>query len=249
WEQTSDTEAEFVVVLEEVECDEIVVPENPMVTQSECVDGEPTEPTIMLPEDGAIMYVADPEGPYEPGQEVTVTATLTEGHVWGELPEGWEQVSDFEAIYVVQLEDIDCDVLVLPEDPMVTQSKCVHGEPTEPMIVLPEDGVVTYVADPEGPYEPGQEVTITAELAVGHGWGELPESWNQIGHLKAEFIVQLDDIECEKPMKPKPERPKPEPPKLAATGPTGSGAMIGSALFIAAGAMLMLVRRRLIDLR
>ncbi|WP_460707645.1 hypothetical protein, partial [Myceligenerans halotolerans] len=127
-----------------------VVPEDPLVTQAECVEGEPTEPTVMLPEDGAIMYVADPEGPYEPGQEVTVTATLTEGHVWGELPEGWEQTSDTEAEFVVVLEEVECDEIVVPQDPMVTQAECVEGELTAPTIMLPEDGAIMYMADPEG---------------------------------------------------------------------------------------------------
>ncbi|RPF20674.1 InlB B-repeat-containing protein [Myceligenerans xiligouense] len=244
WEQVSDTEAVYWVMLDDIDCDQVIVPEYPVVTQSECVDGWATEPTVMLPEDNGLAYMADPEGPYEPGQEVMVTATLNEGYIWGELPEGWEQVSDTEAVYWVMLDDIDCDQAVVPEYPMVKQAKCVHGEATEPKLKLPEDGALVYMADPEGPYEPGQKVMVTATLTEGYIWGELPEGWKQVSDTEAVYWVYFDKIDCDKPVEPK------HPDRLAATGPVEPGMLSGAAGVLAlAGAMLILARRRLTDVR
>ena len=64
----------------------MVTPVAPPVTQAVCRGGVLEPPTLVLADTDGITYTADPEGPYAPGQSVTVTATLDEAGV------GWPAI-------------------------------------------------------------------------------------------------------------------------------------------------------------
>ncbi|SEE85300.1 InlB B-repeat-containing protein [Ruania alba] len=196
WTQDSPTQASYVVTFDDVECIP-VAPEDPTITQAVCENGELTEPTLTLPSDtDALTYTADPADTYEPGQTVTVTATLADGYEWGTLPEGWTEDSPTQASYVLTFDDVEC-VPVTPMDPQVTQAVCEGGELTEPTLTLPADtDALTYMATPGGPYSAGDTVTVTATLADGYEWGTLTEGWTQDSPTQASYAVTFDDVEC-----------------------------------------------------
>ena len=56
-----------------------------------------------------------------------------------------------------------------PAAPELVQAVCVDGVVTEPTLTLADTDVITYSADPAGPYSQGQSVTVTATLAR-QGW-------------------------------------------------------------------------------
>ena len=68
----------------------VVTPVAPQVTQAVCRGGVLEPPTLVLADTDGITYTADPEGPYEAGDRVTVTATLDEAGVgWPDDLAAW----------------------------------------------------------------------------------------------------------------------------------------------------------------
>ncbi len=194
WDELTTTTAERVITFDANPCIP-VSPEVPQVEQSECVAGEPTMPTLTLATTSGVDYSADPEGPYEPGAVVTVTAVLQTGYEWGDLPSGWELVDATTAEYEVVFDGDPC-TRVVPQEPEVTESVCVDGAPTAPTLAFAATDGVTYSVDPAGPYEPGQEVTVTAELQAGYGWGDLPEGWVEVDATTATLAVTFAGNPC-----------------------------------------------------
>jgi hypothetical protein len=107
--------AVYEVKFEDVPCaphNDPVVPELPVVTQAECVDGELTEPTITLPEDGdGITYqLADRFS--DPESTLDVSATLSWSYFWAKeekFPEGWTWSDVDRAWYDVKLDEVSCE--------------------------------------------------------------------------------------------------------------------------------------------
>ncbi|TWH25857.1 hypothetical protein L600_000900001070, partial [Isoptericola variabilis J7] len=102
------------------------VPQAPAVTQSECVEGEPTVPTLTLAETAGIDYSVDAEAPYSPGQTVTVTAELQTGYEWGDMPTGWDEIDATTAEFQVVFDGNPCTP-TSPVAPELVQSVCVAG--------------------------------------------------------------------------------------------------------------------------
>ncbi|WP_125777900.1 InlB B-repeat-containing protein [Antribacter gilvus] len=194
WVEVSSTVATFEVTFDEVACVE-VAPVAPTVTQAVCVGGELTAPTLTLATTEGITYTVSVEGPYAPGQTVTVTATLADGFAWGTMPTGWTEVSLTVATFEVTFDEVEC-AEVMPVAPTVTQAVCVAGELTAPTIAFATTEGITYTVDVEGPYAPGQTVTVTATLADGFAWGEMPAGWVEISPTEAEFEVTFDEVAC-----------------------------------------------------
>jgi hypothetical protein len=125
-----------------------------VVDEAECVDGALTRPTITVPDTPGITYSYNPPSPWTQGQTVVVTAKLADsGVAWDlPLPEGWVYVDPVTATYTVTFAQVSCTPAT-PLDPGVVQATCADGEVTEPTITPQETAGVTYVLDPEGPYE------------------------------------------------------------------------------------------------
>jgi hypothetical protein len=200
WTEVDPVTATFTVELAAAECDE-VEPAIPEIDQAECVDGGVTEPTITLPETPGITYTFSADEPYAPGQTVIVTATLDPTGVgWADpLPAGWTETSPTTATYTVTFADVSCTPAT-PLDPAVVQATCTDGEVTEPTITPTETDGVSYVLDPEGPYDGTESttVTVTATLADGYAWADpLPDGWTQVDLVTATFTVELVGTTCD----------------------------------------------------
>ena len=186
-------------------CD-VATPVAPTVTLAQCVGGAVTDHTVVVAATDFVTYTLDPAGspagvyPASPAQTVTVTATLApEGVGWPDpLPAGWTETSDTTATFTVSLPAVAC-VPVQPVAPTVTQASCVNGVVTAPTVVLattPQG--VSYVADPQGPYVGTVDtpVTITASLAAGFEWGQMPDGWTAVDLVTATFAVTLTGTSC-----------------------------------------------------
>ncbi len=129
---------------------------------------------------------------------VTVTATLSAELVeWGQMPEGWTRVDNLTATYVVELIGTTCDE-VTPVAPTNHAAQCVDGALTPPTLTLAETDGITYTADPEGPYAPGDTVEVTATLEdAGVAWpAELPPGWTATSATTATYTHTFDDVTC-----------------------------------------------------
>ncbi|WP_419705547.1 hypothetical protein [Promicromonospora sp. NFX87] len=105
--------AGFEVKFEDVPCaphNDPVVPELPVVTQAECVDGELTEPTVTLPEDReGITYKLHE---YETEPTHRVSARLSWSYFWAneeKFPEGWTWADVDIAWYDVEFDEVSCE--------------------------------------------------------------------------------------------------------------------------------------------
>ena len=84
----------------------------------------------------------------------------------------------------------------------MTQATCTAGVVTVPT-VTPATGPtgVTYALDPPGPYDPGTDdytVTVTATLADGLAWGQMPAGWTRgQSPTTATFTVELVGTTCD----------------------------------------------------
>ncbi|MFI2487735.1 hypothetical protein ACH47X_12530 [Promicromonospora kroppenstedtii] len=107
----SQTGGVFDVRFEDVPCaphNDPIVPELPVVTQAECVDGELTEPTVTVPE--------NTEGiTYELREDDAGTRVLAKTS-WSyflvgpeEMPEGWTWSDPDVAWYDVTFDDVSCE--------------------------------------------------------------------------------------------------------------------------------------------
>ncbi|QOR71069.1 hypothetical protein IM660_01775 [Ruania alkalisoli] len=170
--QAKTSVTESVVV--EIVCLE-TAPQSPALAQAICTDGHLVPPALTLADTPGITYTADPEAPYMSGQTVEVTASLAEGYVWGDVDDMWTVVDDLTAVTEVTFEEVAC-IPTLPEPPSIDDGDCLDGAGAPPTLSLVETAGVTYTVDPDGPYEPGQTVTVTATLADGYEWADPGES-------------------------------------------------------------------------
>jgi hypothetical protein len=106
--------AGFEVKFEDVPCaphNDPVVPELPVVTQAECVDGELTEPTVTLPENGeGITYKLHKD--VDSGSIIDVSAVLSWSYFWADeekFPEGWAWADVDVARYDVKFDEVSCE--------------------------------------------------------------------------------------------------------------------------------------------
>jgi hypothetical protein len=106
-------EAVFEVRFEDVPCaphHDPVVPEMPVVTQAECVDGELTEPTITLPENGHGIRYTLVESEFEPTHQVW--AGVAWSYKWADqedFPDGWISNGVETAWYDVKFDEVSCE--------------------------------------------------------------------------------------------------------------------------------------------
>ena len=170
------------------------------LTQGVCVGGVVSAPTLTLPNTTGISYGAQPSGPYKAGQKVTVTATLDpQGVSWPvQMPDGWKKVSPTIATYEVTFAPVTCTPAT-PIDPTVTQATCTGGRVTVPSIEVPEVTGVTFTTDPSdlGDGTQDVEVTVTATLEDGFGWGTIDEPWKRVDDDTATFTVTLLGASCD----------------------------------------------------
>ncbi len=199
WIQDGPSRATFTVELTGTSCED-VTPVEPTVTDAVCTGGVVTMPTLTLAETDGITYAADPEDPYTQGQSVLVTATLDAEDVgWpDQLPEGWTETSDTQATFTVEFDAVEC-MPVSPVAPTVTQATCTAGVVTVPTIVLGTTTGIIYEVAPPGPYDGTKNaiVTVTAILADGYEWGQIPERWQKLGPARATYTVVLAGASCE----------------------------------------------------
>ena len=199
WTETGSTTATHEVTFDDVACTP-VIPADPTVTQATCTNGEVTVPTV---ESGTgptgVSYSFDPPGPYDGTRDtpVTVTATLSDGLEWGELPDDWTEASPTEATFAVELVGTTCDE-VTPVAPTNHDAECVGGALTPPTLTLAETDEISYNVDADPPYAPGQTVEVTATLdEEGVGWpDELPPGWTATSDTTATYTHTFDDVTC-----------------------------------------------------
>ncbi len=130
WSPTSDTTATYVVTFDAVAC-KPGSPVTPAVFHATCVNGQVTEPMIVLPQTAGITYVVDPAGPYDGRKDtaVTVTASAQPGYGWASMASGWTQQDSYRASFTVQLFGTSC-AQRFPVAPAVTQPVCANGAVT-----------------------------------------------------------------------------------------------------------------------
>ena len=171
----------------------------PAVTHAVCTDGVVSTPTLTMVSTDGITYDADADPPYQAGATVIVTATLDAAGVgWPPtLPPGWTRISDTTATTTVTFDAMACQ-LGTPTDPTVIQATCANGVVTEPTIVLPATTGITYVADPQGPYDGAAdgEVAVSAVARPGYGWEQMPAGWTEVDPARATFRVTLVGTSC-----------------------------------------------------
>ena len=83
--------------------------------------------------------------------------------------------------------------------PDVTQASCTSGVVTAPEVLLATSPAgITYVADPQPPYDGAVDttVTITATLSDGFEWGTLPAGWDEVDLVTATYAVTLTATSC-----------------------------------------------------
>ena len=200
WIEVDPQHATYAVALAAASCDE-VTPAAPAVTEAVCAGGVLVPPSIVLATTDNITYVASPGGPYAPGQQVVVTATLAPTAVgWPQtLPTGWTKTSSTTATYTVTFAEVACTPAV-PVAPTVTQPTCSGGVVTTPTIVLATTPAgVSYASSPAGPYDGTVDtpVTVTATLADGFEWGPLPDGWVEVDPVTATYPVTLVGTTCD----------------------------------------------------
>jgi hypothetical protein len=107
--------AVYEVKFEDVPCaphNDPVVPELPVVTQAECVDGELTEPTVTLPENGEGITYKLVERASDPESTLDVSAKLSWSYFWDDeekFPEGWHWSDVDVAWYDVKFDEVSCE--------------------------------------------------------------------------------------------------------------------------------------------
>ena len=206
WTQVDLVTATFTVNLVGTTCDD-VTPVAPSVTPAVCTGGSTTTHSITPAVTDGITYTlsppGSPAGAYQasPAQSVTVTATLTDtGVAWpASLPDGWTRTSATTATFTVELPNITC-VPTQPVGPFVTQASCVNGVVTAPTIDLATTSPgISYVVNPPGPYDGTKtytDIVVTATLAPGFEWGQMPPGWVQVDDGTATFNVTLVGTSC-----------------------------------------------------
>jgi hypothetical protein len=110
--------ASYDVMFEDVPCaphHDPIVPELPVVTQAECVDGELTEPTVTVPENSeGVTYELRELRKYENSPDVRVHAKASWSYRFAfdneaQIPEGWEIADTDIAWYDVTFDEVSCE--------------------------------------------------------------------------------------------------------------------------------------------
>ena len=169
------------------DCTEAAVPISPVLTQSSCVDGSPTAPSLVQLGNDGVAYTVSADGPYSGGQAVTVTAKAQTGYEFTTVPSGWALVDSTTATYLVTF--AATPTCVTPQTPLVTQSSCAAGAPSAPSLAqLGTDGIA-YTVSADGPYSGGQAVTVTAKAQTGYEFTAAPTGWSLVNSTTATYLV------------------------------------------------------------
>ena len=197
WTESSPSEATYVVGFADASC-VVVSPDDPLIVQATCSEGEVIAPTLTLAPVDGISYLVTPTdlGDGTADVEVTVAAALAEGYEWGQLPEGWTQVDLVTATFSAVLEGTSCTEIT-PVSPSVVQSQCVEGALSDPSLTLATTDRITYSVDNADP-APGDAVIVTASLpATTDAFPlTLPPGWSRQSARVATYSLTFDDVAC-----------------------------------------------------
>ncbi len=174
-----------------IECP--VDPDLPDVVNGVCADGVFTEPKVTPPTTAGIEYSL---GDIPLNGNLTITASLMPGFSWGNT-DGWTIDGDSATRTVPVASALCANAELAPPD--IGQASCVDGQPDVPTIALPASGDgITYAVDADGPYVPGQVVTVSATLdPVGYAWPDsLPGDWQRVDAVTATWTVELLTPDC-----------------------------------------------------
>ncbi|MFE7506562.1 hypothetical protein [Promicromonospora sp. NPDC057488] len=132
----SETGGAYDVRFEDVPCaphNDPIVPELPVVTQAECVDGELTEPTVTVPEstEGVTYELRE----YDDGDPRVLAKTSWSYFFGKEAPEGWVISDPDVAWFDVTFDDVSCE-------PGAGQPEQSGSEPEQLAATGPGDAVV-----------------------------------------------------------------------------------------------------------
>ncbi len=83
---------------------------------------------------------------------------------------------------------------MVPAAPAVSQATCTNGAVTAPAILLADTPGITYTRAPDSPYDGTKDATVivTATLADGYEWGQMPDGWTRQGPVRATFVGHVD---------------------------------------------------------
>jgi hypothetical protein len=159
------------------DCRTASAPVTPAVTQATC------DHTTGL-DSGFSITPATTDGIGYSVDGLLVTATATDGHKLGALPNGWTSISDTVATYLATQSDPECVVDVSPVAPGITQSTCAASgtSAAAPTLTVVETPNISY-ALPLGPYAAPSTVIVTATAASGYEFTSagLPAGWSLVG--------------------------------------------------------------------
>lgn len=212
--------------IEACKCPDIKVSlASPKVTPGVCRAGSgsstPSAPLVTMPSTEGVAYSKHSVSSEGGVVTISVTATLAEGYTLAaELPEGWNRVSDQEAVFTTSIPQPDCRIKAAPADPVVTPGVCQAGsaEPTEPVVTTPSTEGVVY-GKPSVRAE-GSKITIEVTAQAKDGFvldlSEASPGWVlQTEDGTAVFSKELEQPVCPAaPPTPEPApapTPKPEP--------------------------------------
>ena len=157
-----------------------VVPQDPTVHPSSCVNGQ-----------GTASYLTAAPGPAGVTYQVsggTATATIdTAKYRWGTMPAGWTRVSASTATWSTTLPATrDCRTAVVPAMPTINDPGCVTGQPghtTGGTFTAPADTPTIHYATS------GDRITATIVTPTAYVWGTMPTGWTQRTETTATFDV------------------------------------------------------------
>ncbi|MGI5188082.1 hypothetical protein ACQEVI_08050 [Promicromonospora sp. CA-289599] len=145
--------AVYEVKFEDVPCaphNDPVVPELPVVTQAECVDGELTEPTVTLPEDGDGITYTLMDRASDPESTLDVSAKLSWSYFWAKeekFPEGWHWSDVDVAWYDVEFDEVSCEPgAEQPAQPGAEQPEQLAATGPSDVVVLGGAALLTVAA-------------------------------------------------------------------------------------------------------
>ncbi len=192
-------------------------PLSPTLIQPTCQRGVVIPGDVVLPNKPVgVTYSFAPTslGDGTANVAVTVTATLKLGYEWNNaLPAGWTRV-DNTATWTGTLKGTSCSA-VAPVAPAIEEAACTGGELHPPSLTLAETDNVTYIANPDSGYRPGDTVTVTATLATGATWAADISPWTRTPPTatKATYTYTFKPVTCTSVT---PAEPDPVPASCAA---------------------------------
>ena len=198
WQRVDADTATWTVTLKTSSCAR-VTPVAPTVVEAVCVNGVVTVPTLTLPSTTGITYTVDDDPPYEQGGSVTVTATLDPAGVgWPDDLGDWVRVSATVATLLVEFDAVACSPVV-PAAPTVGQATCTAGVVVPASVSVGPTTGITYVVEPAsfGDGSADVEVTVTATVTDGFGWGTIVAPWVRVDADTAEWTATLALASCD----------------------------------------------------